>query len=112
MDYFTVFKLLLQYGADPSCRPGSYAQDITLKMAEYSFIDASKTSRHFWQDVILRNLSKSEYNGRFGKLEGYLAETGRRQLVLENGKELSLLPKNVHVQDGELEEHQCIYDEN
>ena len=30
----------------------------------------------------------------------------------ENGKELCRLPKIIHVQGGEHEEEQCIYDEN
>ena len=122
MDHFTVFKLLLQYGADVSSKDmtgksiihygaGSYAQDLTLTMSEYC-IDAAKSSQYFGQTIILQNLSKTEYNGRSGKLGGYLTENGRRQVILEDGKELSLLPKNIYIQTGENEEEKCILDDN
>jgi len=120
MNHMAVFKLLLRYGAIPDCKDltgktiihyaaGSYAKEDTLKMAEFC-MEAAKSSAHFGKDVILRKLSKEEYNGQAGKLGGYLANSGRREVVLKCGKQLSLQPINIFVKQGEIEK--CICNED
>ena len=122
MNHMAVFKLLLRYGATPDCKEltgktiihyaaGSYANEDTLKMAEMC-IEAAKSSPYFRKDIILRNLSKEEYNGQEGKLGGYFADSGRREVILKGGKQLSLHPRNlfVKIQDGEAVE-KSVYNE-
>jgi len=108
MNHMAVFKLLLRYGAVPDCKEltgktiahyaaGSFANEDTLKMADMC-IEAAKSSLYFGKDIILRNLSKAEYNGQEGKLGGYFADSGRREVILKKGgKQLSLHPRNLFV---------------
>ena len=106
MDHLGVIKILLRYGAKPDIRDltgksvvhyaaGVMALPDTLEMTDY-FVDAAKTSAHFGKKVILRNLSKIDYNGLTGTLGGYITETGRRQVIIDSGKRnLALNPKNI-----------------
>lgn len=121
MNHLAVFKLLLKYGARPDVKEvtgktiihygaGSMADATTLKMSDYS-IDAAKSSKYFGKNIVLRNLSKVEYNGLEGKLGGYLCDTGRREVLLNNGKSLALKPQNIFVKQGEDVE-KCIFDES
>lgn len=124
MQHLKTVKVLLKYGARPDCRElngktfvhygaGSHALNETLEMTSHVH-EAAKSSKHFGRKVVLRGLNKAEYNGRIGVLGGFLADVGRRQVVLDDdGKELSLLPKNIFaVPDGEGEVEVCIYDES
>ena len=121
--YLNTVKVLLRYGARPDCRElsgktfvhygaGSHALSETLEMTSHVH-EAAKSSRYFGCKVVLRGLNKAEYNGRTGVLGGFLADAGRRQVVLDgDGRELSLLPKNIFaVADGEGGGEVCIYDE-
>ena len=105
MDHVGVVRMLLRHGARPDAREltgktmshygaGMMATEETLMMNDYC-VDAAKTSAYFGKEVVVRNLGKDEYNGLEGVLGGYLAESGRRQVILKNGKELALLPKNI-----------------
>ncbi|KAL7531753.1 hypothetical protein ACHAXR_004216, partial [Thalassiosira sp. AJA248-18] len=121
MDHVKVVKVLLRYGAKPDCKDltgksavhygaGSHATVDTLKMTDY-LVEASKSSAYFGKRVILRNLSKVEYNGLIGTCGGFVAETGRRQVTLdESNKQLALLPKNIFSIGVEGEEEVCIHD--
>mmetsp|Transcript_37067 Transcript_37067/g.64990 ORF Transcript_37067/g.64990 Transcript_37067/m.64990 type:complete len:556 (-) Transcript_37067:298-1965(-) len=120
VDHVNVVKILLHYGARPDCKEltgksaahygaGSMANRDSLKMTDYIF-EAAKSSAHFGERVILRNLNKNEYNGLEGTLGGFVAETGRRQVILdESKKDLALLPKNIF-SFGDGEEEVCIHD--
>jgi hypothetical protein len=119
MDHVAVFKMLLKYGAAPDAKEatgktvvhyaaGVMANQTTLDMCDFC-IDAAKSSRHFGKDIILRNLSKDEYNGLEGNLGGYICDTGRRVVILKNRKSLALKPENIFF--GEGDEEKCIHDE-
>ena len=119
MDHVAVFKMLLKYGAAPDGKEatgktvvhyaaGVMANQNTLDMCDFC-IDAAKSSRQFGKDVILRNLSKEEYNSLEGKLGGYICGSGRREVILKNRKSLALKPENIFF--GEGDEEKCIYDE-
>jgi len=125
MDHLGVIRVLLRHGARPDARDltgktlchygaGVMATEETLKMNDYC-IDAAKTCKHFGKEIVVRNLTKDEYNGLEGVLGGYLAENGRRQVILNNGKELSLLPKNVFsivkgIEGRQDDDERCILD--
>ncbi len=120
MDHFQVFKILLKYGAKPDSKEltgktvihyaaGMMAQPITLEMADLC-IDASKSSSYFGKDIVLRNLSNEAYNGTKGTLGGYVSDSagvGRREVMLENGKSLSIRPQNIYY----IEKEKCIFDD-
>ena len=97
-------KSIAHYGA------GSHATAETLQMTDY-LLKAAKSSAYFGKRVVLRNLSKVEYNGLIGILGGFVAETGRRQVTLDDKKrQLALLPKNIFSFDREgMDEEVCIY---
>jgi len=108
LDYvLAVVRMLLRYGARPAAKDligktmshygaGTNATEETLMMNDYC-VDAAKTSAYFGKEIVVRNLTKDEYNGLEGVLGGYLCESGlpRRQVILKDGKELALLPKNI-----------------
>ncbi|KAL9186286.1 hypothetical protein ACHAXT_005524 [Thalassiosira profunda] len=120
MDHAKVVETLLFYGARPDCKEmagntaahygaGSHASEETLVMTDHA-LEAAKSSSLFGKQVVLRNLSKAEYNGLTGTLRGFVAKTGRRQVVLsESKKKLALLPKNIFFAR-EGGEDLCIYD--
>ena len=120
MDHLAVLKLLLKYGAIPDTKEvtgksvvhyaaGVMATEITLNMCDYC-IDAARSSKQFGKEIILRNLTKDEYNGLEGKLRGYLCDNGRREVILnKNDTSLAVKPANIFFKQGEKEV--CIYDE-
>lgn len=121
MNHVKVVKVLLRYGARPDCKEltgksavhyaaGSRATVDSLKMADY-ILEATKSCAYVGKRVTLRNLNKLEYNGLEGTLCGFDAETGRRQVTFDCGKQLSLLPKNIFSlgEEGDRKEV-CIYD--
>ena len=119
MDHMNTVRILLLFGARPDCKEltgktvvhygaGAFASEDSLKMTDY-IVEAAKSSAYFGKPVILKNLKKEEYNGLTGILGGFVAEAGRRQVTLEDGKQLSILPKNIFLPcNGE--EEVCIYD--
>ena len=48
-----------------------------------------------FSEVLLHGLSQDELNGTKGTVTGYVASSGRRVVVLESGKELSIKPENL-----------------
>eukprot|EP00571_Detonula_confervacea_P014415 CAMPEP_0172302324 /NCGR_PEP_ID=MMETSP1058-20130122/4040_1 /TAXON_ID=83371 /ORGANISM="Detonula confervacea, Strain CCMP 353" /LENGTH=587 /DNA_ID=CAMNT_0013012749 /DNA_START=116 /DNA_END=1879 /DNA_ORIENTATION=- len=128
MDHLGVVKILLLHGARPDCKElagktavhygaGSRATADSLKMTDYSF-HAAKSAAYFGKRVTLRNLKAEQFNGLPGVLGGFDADTGRRQVTLDNQKQLYILPQNIfsvredkEVEDKEVEDKEvCIYD--
>jgi len=121
MNHSAILKLLLRYGAAPDCKDmtgktiihyaaGSFAMEDTLEMADFC-IEAAKSCVHFNKDVTLRNLVKDQYNGQTGTLGGYFADSGRREVILKDGTQLSLKPTNIFfVQEGAVNGEKCVYD--
>lgn len=119
IDHLGVIKILLRYGATPDIKDltgkslvhyaaGVMASPDTLEMTDY-FVNAAKTSAHFGKKVILRNLTKVDYNGLTGILGGYIADTARRQVIINSGqRNFGLNPKNIFaMEDGN---ETCIFD--
>lgn len=120
MNHVKVVKILLRYRARPDCKEltgksavhygaGSHATQETLIMTDCIF-EAAKSFSYFGKRVVLQKLNKEEYNGLVGTLGGFVAETGRRQVTLdENEKQLALLPKNIYShREGEEQGKVCI----
>lgn len=120
MNHVSVIKILLRNGARPDCKElagksavhygaGSHATSDTLKMTDY-IVDAAKSCSYFGKRVVLRNLANHEYNGSRGYVGGYIAQTRRRQVILDDKEgNLSFQPKNIFSSCGEGEEV-CIHD--
>lgn len=108
MNHAEVVKVLLRYGARPDSKEitgktvahygaGSFATPDTLKMVDIC-CDAYQTSHCFGKKVVLRNMKSPELNGTTGTLGGYVADSKRRQVILDDGKgEYAIQPCNILV---------------
>jgi len=126
MNHLRTVKVLLKYGARPDVRDvtgktmahygaGSWATDETMLMNDHC-VEATKACDYFGKDVVLRNLSRDEFNGLEGTLGGFIwddkNEAGRRQVKLNSRKgALSIQPKNIfYLLDDGTGKEKCVYD--
>ena len=117
MNHKGVFSLLLFHGARPDCLDvtgktichygaGIMATKETLTMTDYA-IESAKSCSHFGEDIILLNLTRPEYNGLKGTLGSFITSSGRRHVLLSDGKSLSIKPINIFTLN-----ETCIYDDS
>ena len=113
MDHVGVFRILIKYGSRPDAKDvtgksichwgaGSKATKDTLIMTELA-IKAARTSAVLGRKVILRGLSKEQYNGIEGIVGGFEdAESERRIFYPGTGSivshKLSLKPDNIFIE--------------